>query len=166
MVGTEAREKNLVLETKRWGTLEINKNDILHFERGIPGFEGMMRFAIFESEEIQPFKWLINTENPDLGFVIVPPHVFYPNYNPKLYESDLEELRVAQNNNLALFVIVTLTPNPLKSTANLQGPLLINLTKRLGKQIIIVEEEYSVKHPILAASKIKEKKIEPVVVDY
>ena len=166
MVGTELREKNLVLETKRWGTLDIDNNDVLFFERGIPGFEGMSHFAIFESKDIQPFKWLISTENPDIGFVIVPPHLFHPNYNPKLYETDLEELKVDQSNNLALFVIITLTNNPLDSTANLQGPLLINLTKRIGKQIIVVDEEYSIKFPILAASKIKAKKREPVEVAF
>lgn len=166
MIGTESKEKKLVLETERWGTLDIDNNDVLYFERGIPGFEGMNRFAIFESEDIQPFKWLISTENPDLGFVIVPPQLFYPNYNPKLYESDLEELRVDQSNNLALFVIVTLTANPLNSTANLQGPLLINLTKRIGKQIVVADEEYSIKYPILAANKTKAKKREPVEVEY
>ena len=166
MIGTEKEQKNLVLETKRWGTLDIDNNDILYFERGIPGFKGIFRFAIFESEEIQPFKWLISTENPDVGFVIVPPHLFYPNYNPKLYESDLDELKVEKSNNLALFVIVTLTSNPLNSTANLQGPLLINLTKRYGKQIVVVDEEYSIKYPILAASKIKAKKREPVELEY
>ncbi len=120
----------MVVETKRWGKLEIDMTEVIFFPRGIPGFEQFRRYALFESEEIHPFQWLICVENDDLGFVVISPHFFLPDYRPRLYESDLRELHVDKNDTIALFAIVTLGKDPKDSTANLQGPLLINTTKK------------------------------------
>jgi len=149
-------ERTIVLHSRRYGELKVDLNEVIHFPRGIPGFERYKRYALFESEEIQPFQWLICVDNEELGFVIIPPHYFAPDYNPRLYESDLQELAVEPEDKLAIFAIVTLAPNPTESTANLQGPLVININKKLGKQVVIVDEEYSVKYPII--QKKKEKK--------
>lgn len=151
MGNVELNQKELTLQTKRWGTLQVDVNEILYFPRGIPGFDDLTKFAIFESGDIEPFKWLISVEKPDIGFVIIQPQSFFADYNPKLYEEDLLELKVEKSDELVFFTIITLAPDPLNSTANLQGPLLINLTKRTGKQIVVVEERYTVKHPILSS---------------
>ena len=37
----------------------------------------------------------------------------------------------------------------MNSTANLVGPVVINKTKRIGKQIIIEDERYSTQEPVL-----------------
>ena len=36
-------------------------------------------------------------------------------------------------------------------TANLMSPLLINVKKRLGKQVVIEKPSYSHQHPVIAA---------------
>ncbi len=151
--------KELTLQTKRWGTLQVDANEILYFSRGIPGFDDLTKFAIFESGDVEPFKWLISVDKPDIGFVIIQPHSLFTDYNPKLFEDDLRELKVAKSDELVFFTIITLAPDPLQSTANLQGPLLVNLTKRTGKQIVVVEEKYTVKHSILSSetSKVEER---------
>jgi flagellar assembly factor FliW len=48
-----------------------------------------------------------------------------------------------------LYTIVTIAENPLLSTANLIGPVIINKTKRIAKQVIIDDERYSTQEPIL-----------------
>ena len=47
------------------------------------------------------------------------------------------------------FVIVTIPEDPSKMTANLQGPVIINIEKKLGKQAISINEKYDVKYPML-----------------
>jgi flagellar assembly factor FliW len=149
VIAVDSTTKTTIIQSKQWGRLEIDEDEIICFHRGIPGFDHLHKFAIFDSEDMKPFQWLISLEESNLGFVIVPPQIICPSYQPKLFESDLIELNVDQEDQLALFVIVTLATDPTKSTANLQGPLLINLNKRTGKQIVVVDEKYSVKYPIL-----------------
>ena len=155
MSAEQQPEKVIILHSKRYGELQVDLDEVIHFPRGIPGFERFKRYALFKSDEIEPFQWLISIDQEELGFVIIPPHYFAPDYNPKLYESDLQELAVEPQDKLAIFAIVTLAQNPTESTANLQGPLIINVDKKLGKQVVIVDEDYSVKHPIVQK---KEKK--------
>ncbi len=150
-------KKTVELNSRRYGKLKVDLDEIIFFPRGIPGFDSFKRYALFESEEIQPFQWLISVDNEELGFVVISPHLFVPDYNPKLFESDLQELSVEPEDKLALFAIVTLAKNPLHSTVNLRGPLLINVDKRLGKQVVVLDEEYSIKHPIISASKPKKR---------
>ena len=141
-----------VLNTKRWGKLEIDLDEEISFERGIPGFEENKRFVLLDSDDIKPFYWLVNIEDPDLAFVLVDPQNFLSDYQPKIYESDMVELKSDPNDTLMIFAMITLSSDPVKSTANLLGPLLINITKKLGKQIVVVDEQYSTKCPILNVS--------------
>ena len=87
-----------------------------------------------------------------MAFVLVDPQNFLSDYQPKIYESDMVELKSDPNDTLMIFAMITLSSDPVKSTANLLGPLLINITKKLGKQIVVVDEQYSTKYPILNVS--------------
>ena len=51
-----------VLNTKRWGKLEIDLDEEISFERGIPGFEENKQFVLLDSDDIKPFYWLVNIE--------------------------------------------------------------------------------------------------------
>ena len=149
MLSAKPKTYRYTLETRRWGMLEIDPQEVIHFPRGVPGFEDCKHFSIFDSEEIKPFQWLICLDNPELGFVIINPHLFRPEYAPELFDGDTAELQIDPDDQIALYAIVTIEDDPRQSTANLQGPLVMNLTKRLGKQVVVVDEAYSVKEKIL-----------------
>lgn len=149
MLGVKRKSNNYFLETARWGVLEINPNETIHFPKGIPGFESCRQFAIFDADDTKPFQWLIDLDNPQTAFVIINPLLFRPDYKPKLFDNDLMEVGYTESDQLAFYAIVTIDDDPKKSTANLQGPLLINLTKKIGKQIVVVDERYSVKYRII-----------------
>jgi flagellar assembly factor FliW len=43
----------------------------------------------------------------------------------------------------------TITPGEkVKLTANLVGPIVINVKKKLAKQIVLSDSQYSLRHPI------------------
>ena len=51
-----------------------------------------------------------------------------------------------------MYVIVTLNKVEFSlSTANLLGPILVNIRTKRGKQIILDDGRYSTKHPILSS---------------
>jgi len=150
VLGVKRKTNHYFLDTARWGVLEINPDEVIRFPRGIPGFESCKQFAIFDMDDIKPFQWLICLDNPDIGFVIINPLLFCPDYKPKPYDSDLTDIAFTKSDQLVFYTIVTIEDDPKMSTANLQGPLVINLTKKIGKQIVVVDERYSVKYRILS----------------
>ncbi|MBD3393026.1 MAG: flagellar assembly protein FliW [Chitinivibrionales bacterium] len=125
------------------------KEDVITFEAGIPGFESNRHFVLVQVPEYLPFEWLVCTDGTRLRFAVVNPLLFVPDYEPKVTKEQLQELGIEKAEDILLYAIVTIRANPADSTANLIGPIIINKTKRVGKQIIIDDERYSTQEPIL-----------------
>jgi flagellar assembly factor FliW len=69
------------------------------------------------------------TDNSNLAFVLVIPPVFFPDYRIIPNPEDLSELEENNLKELKIYVIVTLSPDPLQTSANLITPLIFNLKK-------------------------------------
>ena len=54
---------------------------------------------------------------------------------------------------LLVLAIVTIPENPTETTANLQGRVIINTKKKLGRQAISLSDQYHVRHLILEEMK-------------
>jgi flagellar assembly factor FliW len=61
----------------------------------------------------------------------------------------LSEIGIQSREDILMYVIVTLDKAvPHNSTANLLGPILINIRERRGSQIILDDNRYSVHTPL------------------
>ena len=129
--------------------LVYSKEDIITFPAGIPGFEKNRDFVIVNIPEYLPFEWLVCIDGSRLRFAVINPLLFNNEYTPNIVKEQMEELSIEKPDDILLYVIVTIRENPLESTANLVGPIVVNRNKRLGKQIIIDDERYSTQEPIL-----------------
>ena len=133
----------------RFGDVVVPEGRVVTFPNGLPGFERCRQFAIIEDEESAPFYWLLSVENPRLAFVLLDPFLSWPDYSPRLSRDDLKSLQIEKQEDALLYVIVTLARDVQEVTANLSGPLLINATNRLAKQLALIDERYTTKHRIL-----------------
>ncbi|MFP4417464.1 MAG: flagellar assembly protein FliW [Chitinispirillaceae bacterium] len=132
--------------------LVYQQEDIIRFPAGIPGFEQRKEFVLVQIPEYLPFEWLVCTDGSKLRFAIINPMVFLPDYSPNVTKEQLADLQFEKPEDILLYTIVTIRDNPADSTANLIGPLFINRTRRLGKQVIIDDDRYSTKENILRKS--------------
>lgn len=139
------------LATKALGQVNLEPGEIIHFPEGLIGFQEYREFALLRDREESPFLWLQSVEESTLAFVVVRPEVFAGDrYSPRISSSDLEKVQVKQLSECEILSIVTIPENqPEKMTANLQGPVLINAEKRVGRQVISNDEKHSVRVPIL-----------------
>jgi flagellar assembly factor FliW len=141
----------MIVNTFRFGPLEVPEDKLVTMERPILGFEGLTQFCLIEVEELLPFLWLQSTENPTAAFLVVNPSVFFPGYRIEINPKEIAELRVKRVESIETYVIVTVPEDPKGISANLQGPILINTENSLGKQLILVNSSYEVRHSILEA---------------
>lgn len=125
------------------------KSDIITFPTGIPGFEKTREYVIVTIPEYAPFEWLVCIDGSRLRFAIINPLLFMPEYTPPIIKEQLVDLAIEKPEDILLYTIVTIRENPLESTSNLIGPIVINRAQRIGKQIIVEDDRYSTQEPII-----------------
>ena len=140
----------IIVNTKPFGEKEIDELQIIDFPQGILGFDFIKKFIIMDADdEGSPFKWMQAFDEKDLAFVIIRPLDFMDEYELVISQNDLDDVKSESIDELIAFSIVTIPENPKNMTANLQGPIIINPIKRIGKQAISLSDRYTVRHNIL-----------------
>ena len=135
-----AKVPTTVIQSSRFGDLEVPSESIIEFPAGLIGFPTAKKFVMFDHKP--PFSWLHSADDPNLAFVVVdgfefaPEFVLKPPFGDK--ESDLKE-----GDEYAILIIVTVRPDPRQTTANLKAPLFVNLKNRKGVQIIYDNPKFS-----------------------
>jgi flagellar assembly factor FliW len=142
--------QTLTVPTTRFGTIEVEEEIIVTLPEGIIGFEQWKRYVIIRHDEQTSFRWFQAIDTPEVAFPILEPREFRPDYAPTVSEADARMLGITAETPVLLFAVITVPPsNPQEMTANLLGPILINGFTRIGKQVIVQDEEYSTRHRIV-----------------
>ncbi len=141
------------ISTTSFGELEINPDTILTFPRGLPGFENCQRFSLLrEDKEGAVVLYLQSLDDAAVAFSIVEPAHFGINYELKLSDEDMALLQADDSKELAV-VLMVYRPEDENSqkaqaqggiAANINGPLVLNLGKKLGLQKVLVGTRYDI----------------------
>jgi flagellar assembly factor FliW len=137
------------IASSQLGKINFQEKEIINFPKGIIGFSEKKNYLLLEPEECKPFKWLQSIDDSNLAFVLIDPFVFFPDYQIKPSPEDLTELEQNNLKQLKIYVIVTLSPDPSQTSANLIAPLIFNFKKNLGRQIVLTKSPYTIRHFLL-----------------
>ena len=136
----------------KFGEVSVERESVITFFNGIPGFERFKEFGLVAVEEEDPFLRLLSIQEPSLGFVIVNPMLVWADYDPDIGKEELDGLEIAKAEDLQVYCVVTLSKVTQDVTVNLKGPICINTQTMKGKQMILVDDRYQTKHSILEAT--------------
>lgn len=127
------------------GELTIDPDDVFRFPAGLFGFPDARDFVLLPAEQEGLF-WLQSTEFAALAFLLADPFRFFEGYAVELGPNERRDLGDPEREELLVLAIVTLPRAPGgRPTANLQGPITLNLHARLGRQLPIAEGEFGVR---------------------
>lgn len=141
------------IDTTRFGELEINPDAILTFPCGLPGFEGCNRYQLLHEDKAGPVVYYLQSlDDPAVAFSIVDPASFGLNYELTLSD---EEAALVQAESPAELAVVLMVYRPMDTagenavfqngvSANINGPLVLNLDKKLGLQKVLVGAKYDI----------------------
>ncbi len=148
------------LNTRQFGEIEVDDATIITFKSGLPGFQDLKRFTIIKMDDNNDgtFCWLQSVDNGDVTFVLMDVFEVIEGYNPLVETEHLAELGEFDENNLLVLNIVNVRDNVKNMTVNLKAPIVINTKTLLGCQIIVNNEEYSVKHRVFPEPAIEDEK--------
>jgi flagellar assembly factor FliW len=109
----------------------------------------LRRFVVLEGPEGTPLKWLQSVEEPAVAFVIADPSAVVPDYVVRVKGDDLDPLDLDSPEDAAVAVIITVPGTLEKATCNLLGPIIFNVEKRLGLQVVL-DGDYPIRHPLVS----------------
>ena len=135
-------------------TLAVAAADVpeLVFPTGLPGFPGERRFALVRWGAEGPYSLMVDLDDPEVRFLVMPPYLFFPDYVVDLDDAVAARVHLERAEDCLLLVIVTLGSTPEEATANLLGPIVINLQTREGVQAVLAESGYSTRVPLRAST--------------
>ena len=136
---------SVTFQSIRFGTVEINPEDVIEFPFGLIGLGGL-RYALIDRNPGTGFLWLHEIDNPALALPVVNPYQFFPTFTLQIAPEDQERTGIEDATGAQLYVTVRATPNPLDITANLRAPLLI--LDGLGYQVININEDAPLQAPL------------------
>jgi flagellar assembly factor FliW len=137
--------------TEQLGELEINEENIINFEHGLPGFLSLRSFVIINPDldaKEGMFSYLQSVDKHDVCFVLMNAQQFISGYEPLVDEEVLTDLGDFEDEDLLVYNIVNIPQNIKEMTVNLKAPVIISSSTKKGKQVVALNEDYLVKHKV------------------
>lgn len=133
------------LETTRFGTVEIQSNDILFFRYGLFGFETQQQWVLLSDLNNSAVAWLQSISQPEIALPVVSPRRFISQYQVQLDERQIALLSLAKEEQAAVLAVVSRNSQTL--TCNLRAPIVVNLDRRVGCQVVTADDQ-PLQHPL------------------
>lgn len=130
------------------GRIVYNEDEIITFEKSIPGFNDLKRFVLKDIED-SSFRILQSIEEASIGFIVISPFEVEEKYEIKLSDEVIKTLGIKKPNEVLLYSLVTLSSKVENITVNLKAPIVMNINNKKAEQFIIDKEKYKIKHPLM-----------------
>lgn len=137
----------MTIDSPRFGPIEIAADKILEFPGGLPGFEDLRRYTLLSPEtppgaEGPRYLILQSVDDPDVAFHVADPANYGFRYEIVLADESVEAIKLTDP--AEAIVVVMLLSEGGGVRANLNAPLVINPTARLGVQHVFSRLDYEV----------------------
>jgi flagellar assembly factor FliW len=125
------------------------KKTVITFPAGLPGLPAELTdFELVAAAEDSPFFFLQSLQDENTGFILVNPFAFFPDYEFDLPEEDARALGIKAPEEAAVFCIVNASRGLARATVNLLAPVVVNAATGTARQVVLVDERYSIRHPL------------------
>lgn len=130
----------MIIQGTRFGDIDYQAEDVIHLDEGLIGFPGLSEFILVDHKPDSPFRWLQSVDEAPLAFLVTEPRQFVPDYNP-----------LASKGAEIVFTTVAIPAGKAHDmTLNLAGPIMIDAASKRGRQVVLDDGSYTVKHRVFA----------------
>ena len=137
----------MIIDTTRFGRVLIQESDVVRLPDGLVGFRGFTQFVQIPDAVVMGLSWLQCATAPELAFGIVAPPLALGDYKVEIRPGDRAALELDDERSALIYVILNRGEGG-GLTVNLQGPLVFNPARRLGRQLVLTSSRYAVRYPL------------------
>lgn len=139
----------MILNTAKFGEIEIEEDRIFNFVLPVIGFDELSKFIILDPNKDTLFKWLQSIEDPSLAFPVISVAALNYDYSIDLSDSVIKTLDIENPDSLLVMNITSIPQdNPRGTTINLLAPLIFNLDNYKAGQIVLSGSGYDISYPM------------------
>jgi flagellar assembly factor FliW len=127
------------INTQRFGTLSLNSEQLFLFPQGLIGMETLRQWALLPDPDNPSVAWLQSASRGDRAIALISPRAFFADYRVHISRRELASLHMRPG--AEVYVMTTVSGHVGKLTTNLRSPILLNLSRRLGCQVITSDDQ-------------------------
>jgi len=131
----------------RFGQVEYDPDNLLHFPAGMIGFPQLNKFIVMPNKKEGPLFWIQSVDDTDIAFVLTDPSNFFLDYIVVPDESERKTLEISQEDQCFILAVVTVPPDQ-NITLNLSAPILFAPKTNRAIQVILDDPKYKTKTPL------------------
>lgn len=133
--------------TTRFGPISACETDVITIPEGLLGFRSFVHYVLLPDPVVTGLSWLQSLTAPELAFGLVAPPMAVGDYRVEIRQGDRAALELDDERSALIYVILNRGEGG-GLTANLQGPLVFNPIRRLGRQLVLTSSRYPVRYPL------------------
>lgn len=134
----------------RFGNIDYDPSNTLHFPEGLIGFAGLRDFVVMPQSKPGPLFWIQSVDDPAIAFVLTDPANFFLDYAVAPEEAERRKLAIGTQDECLVLAVVTVPPDR-KITLNLAAPILFSPKSQRALQIILEKSDWQTRMPLPAA---------------
>lgn len=133
----------------RFGDIEYDPANTLHFPEGLIGFENLRDFIVMPNQKQGPLFWIQSVDDPDIAFVLTDPTNFFLDYRVLPDRRERAKLDIADGDEVHSLAVVTVPPDH-KVTLNLMAPILFAPATNRAIQVVLENTQWQTRQPLPA----------------
>ncbi|MBI4972114.1 MAG: flagellar assembly protein FliW [Candidatus Omnitrophica bacterium] len=137
-----------VINTARFQSVKVQPDKVFSFPQGLIGFESHRDFVLIERNNQSQFSWLQSLSKPDLCFLVIEPSKVLGAFEPEISSEDKMSLETKNGDGISFLSLVSVDESHQNIFVNLKSPIAINNAKKIGRQIILEDDQYPVRFKI------------------
>jgi flagellar assembly factor FliW len=149
-IQTASPEAPIAVASQALGPVEIDPARTIRLVEPLAGFAACHTYALVEhahdGAQSATIRWFQAVERPFHAFIVADPWNMFPDYAPEVSNADAEALALTNAEDARLHVILTVSDQGI--TANLRAPLVVNVTERVAKQVVLLGDAYHTRHEV------------------
>lgn len=120
----------------------------IQFPAGLIGYPDLKAYRLFEPQDSYPLKFLQSVDREDVSFTCIDVQAIKPDYVVPLGEDDAAGLAIREPADALVLALLVIPEDPRRMTANLAGPVVVNIRTLQARQIVLNIDQFPLAYPV------------------
>lgn len=138
----------------RFGEIEYQEDNLLHFPEGPIGFEQLRNFVVMPNEKDGPLFWIQSVDDPQVAFILTDPTNFYFDYRVVPDQRERQKLQLGEDEECFILAVVSVSLEK-QITLNLAAPIIFAPKSNRALQVILEGTKFQTRTPLPTVEEVR-----------